>query len=304
LLVSSPRLPILNTVFRQMNERAATISPLSVDASLRNVRVGETPLKGSLDIDITEKRTGVGVPLAPFIVYVNDMEELEGRCNTKGKYTHELSLKDHRSTIDVYHSRKRLVEASDYLRVLWDNFDDNSLDRRTWQPFAGSPAFYVGKSETTEEEGKLKFISTNTGYLAGVSTKDPVNIAESSIKAKLYSGGWVVCFLSILPSNTPFYGASYNKGYDVGIWENGINKFIIYSGRSVPYSKGTLRSNPETIEVVVEDDVIMFLEEGHEVYRETYKPASKLCNIYLWGQSWYHFRGGMSWADDLLVVSE
>ena len=304
MLVNSPRLPILNTVFRKMNERVSPISPLLVEASLRNVRVGETPLKGSLDIEITEKRTGVGVPLAPFIVYVNDVEELEGRCNTRGKYTHELSLKDHRSTIDVYHSRKRLVEASDYLRVLWDNFNDNSLDGRTWQTFAGSPGFYVGRSETKEEERKLKFISTNTGYLAGVSTRDPVNIAESSIKVKLYSGGWVVCFLSILPSNTPFFGASYNKGYDIGIWENGINKLIIYSGGSVPYRKGTLRSNPETIEVVLEDDVIRFLEAGFEVYREAYKPASKLCNIYLWGQSWYHFRGGMSWADDLLVVSK
>ncbi|MBA7693025.1 hypothetical protein ES703_101600 [subsurface metagenome] len=303
MLVIPPRLPILNTVFRQMNERVSTISPLSVDASLRNVRVGETPLKGSLDIDITEKRTGVGVPLAPFMLYVNDIEEFKGRCNTKGKHTHELSLKDHRSTIDIYHNRKRLVEASDHLRVLWDNFNDNSLDRRTWQTFAGA-SVYEGRSETKEEDRKLKFISTNTGYLAGVSTKDPVNIAESSIKVKLYSGGWVVCFLSILPSNTPFYGASYNKGYDIGIWENGITKFVIYSGGSVPYRKGTIRSNPETIEVVVEDDVIRFLEEGHEVYKEVYKPASKLCNIFLWGQSWYHMRGGISWADDLLVIGD
>lgn len=302
MLVSPPRLPILNDVFRRMNERVSTISPLSVEASLRNVRIGETPLKGSLDIDITEKRTGVGVPLAPFIVYVNDVEELEGRCSTKGKYTHELSLIDHRSTIDVYHSRKRLVEASDSLEVLWDNFNDNSFDLRNWQMFAGSPGFYVGRSETKEENRQLKFISTNTGYLAGACTKTPIDVSNSKIKVKLYSGGWVVCFLSILPSNTPFYGANYNKGYDVGIWQNGIHKFIIYSGSNVPYTKGTLRGNPETIEVIIEDDVIRFLEEGFEVYTEAYKPASKLCNIYLWGQSWYHFRGGVSWADDFLLV--
>lgn len=304
MLVSPPRLPILNNVFRRMNERASTISPFSVDASLRNVRLGETPVKGSLDIDIIEKKTGSGVPLAPFIVYVNDVEEFKDRCNTKGKSSYELSLIDHRSNVDVYHSRKRLIEASDHLTILWDNFDDNKFDRKTWETLAGAPAYYEGRSEIREEERKLKFVSTNTGYLAGAYTKSPIDVSESRIKVKLYSGGWVVCFLSILPSNTVFYGASHNKGYDVGIWENGIDKFMVYSERKNVYSKGTLRGNPETIEVALEGDTIRFLEDDQEVYRETYKPASKLCNIYLWGQSWYHMRGGTSWADDLLLIGD
>ena len=304
MLVSSPRLPIFNNAFRRLNKRALTISPLSVEASLRNIKIDETPLKGSLDIDITEKRTGRGVPLAPFTVYINDVEEFMGRCNTEGKYTHELSLQEHRSTVDVYHGRKRLVEASDYLRVLWDNFNDNKLDGRTWLTFAGSPAFYEGRAETREEDRRLKFICTNTGYLAGVYTRDPVNISESHIRTRLYSGGWVVCFLTILPSTMAFRGASYNNGYDIGIWERGDDKLTIYSGRNIVYRKGTIRGNPENIEVIVEDDVIRFLEEGQEVYRESYKPTSKLCNIYLWGQSWYHMRGGTSWADDFLLVGD
>jgi len=303
VLVAQQRFPLVNTLFRNVNRRFSRLAPINVEASLQNVNIKEAPLKGELHVLVTEKETDRGVPFAPIEIYVNGARVFLGRCNRSGKYVHPITLDGHRGIIDVFHGRKRLITASDSVSVLWDNFNDGVLDKKIWETFKGWPAYYVGKAEIREQDGVVKFVSTNTGYLAGIYTKDPVDISDGHIRAKLYTGGWVVCALTILPSTEPFYSAGYNRGYDVVVWQNGIDKFIVYSGTRTVYKKGTLRANPETVEVILEGNTIKFLEEGTEVYRETYKPASKLCNIYLWGQSWYHFRGGTSWADDLIMVS-
>jgi len=303
LLVSEECLPVLNNVFRRMNNRASAISALSVEASLRNVRMIETPIKGSLDIDITEKRTGKGVPMAPFTVYVNNAEEFTGRCDTKGKYSYELSLKNHRSVVDVYHARKRLVEASDSLSVLWDNFNDNVLDKKLWTTFHGM-SIYPGTAKAYERNKRIELYCGATRSLAGIHTENPVDISNGRIKARLYSGGYVTCFITILPSTEAFYGASYNKGYDIGIWERGGDKLFIYSGRGTVYRQRTLKANPETIEIVLDGETIRFLEGGSEVYAETYKPPSKICNIYLWAHHWWYQGSGSSWADDFLFVGD
>lgn len=215
MLVLRRQIPIVSKVFRRMNKRVSTISPLSVEASLRHMRMGETPIKGSLDIDITEKRTGKGVPLAPFIVYLNDVEEFKGRCNTKGKYTHELSFKDHSSTIDVYHDRKRLVEASDSLRVLWDNFNDNDLDREIWDDMLMKSPAYVGEASVNEIRSRLEIYCGNTGYGGGVFTAEPVNISNGQIEATLYTDvRATITGIAILPAGAQFWGPPYNAGYD------------------------------------------------------------------------------------------
>jgi len=306
LLVADERFPLLNTLFRNVNQRLTILSPLEVDSKLQNVELGGNRLKGDLRTSVTEKRTGKGVPLAPIEIYINDKLVHKGRCDARGKHTYKLELdaKQHRAVIDVYHSRKRLTEAFDTLTTLWDDYDDEKLDRRIWEVFKGTPAYYIGKAEVREEDGFIKFISTNTGYLAGIKTISPVDISKGRISVRMRTGGWVVCALTILPSTEGFYGASYNKGYDVVIWEYGLHKFVIYSGPDIAYVKGTLRANPDNIEVILEDETIRFIEEGVEVYSETYKPPSKLCNIYLWGQSWYHLRGGTSWVDNLLFRGE
>jgi len=303
LLVSEERLPVLNNVFRRMNNRASAISLLSVDATLRKVRMSETPIKGSLDIDITEKKTGTGVPLAPFTVYVNNAEEFTGRCDTKGKYTHELSLKNRRSVVDVYHARKRLVEASDSLSVLWDNFNDNELDKKLWVTFSGM-SMYPGTAKAYERNKRIEFYCGATRSLAGIHTENPIDLSEGRVSAKLYSGGYVTSFITILPSTDPFQGASYNTGYDIGIWAKGDTKLFVYSGKSTVYRQSTLKANPEMIEIVLDGDTIRFLEGGSEVYAEVYKPQSKLCNIYLWGHHWWYTGSGTSWADDFLVVGD
>ena len=301
MLVSEERLPVLNNVFRRMNNRVSAISALSVEASLRNVRMIETPIKGSLDIDITEKRTGKGAPMAPFTLYVNNAEEFTGRCDTRGKHTHEIYFKNHRSVVDVYHARKRLLEASDSLSVLWDNFNDNEVDRKLWATISGK-SIYPGTPKAYERNKRIVFDCAATRSIAGIHTVKPVDISNGRIKANLYSGGIVTCFISILPSTDPFQGASYNTGYDIGIWEDGGTKLFVYSGSETVYRQRTLKANPEIIEIVIDGDIIRFLEGGSEVYAETYKPPSKLCNIYLWAHHWWYQGSGSSWADDFLFV--
>ena len=278
--------------------------PFKVEAKLQNISSGDTALESDLVISVTEKKTGVGVPLAPITVYVNGEEVHRGVCDQEGRHTYRLILEEHTAKIEAHLDKMFPFSVSDILEVFWDNFNDNSLDKKTWETFKGWPAFYEGRAEIYERRKRIEFYSSNTGYLAGVYTVEPVDLSDSAVKATLYSDDWVISALSILPHDTPFYGASYNKGYDVVVWELGIDKFIIYTGPKISYRKGTLRGNPDRVEVLIEGDTISFHEGGVEVYRETYKPGTKLCNIYLWGQSWYHFKGGTSWADDLIVVGK
>ena len=290
----------MNNAFRRANRRLSITDPISIKTTLLNASMNEA-LKANLDINITERETGRGVPLAPYSVYLDGIELTSGRCDKEGHAVEPLVLPTRKNEIDTYHGRRRLITASSHHTVRWDNFNDNELDKKIWDTFSGTPAYYVGQAKTTEKNKRLEFLCSNTGYLAGVYTKSPIDLSDSRIRVRLYSDGFVVCALTILPSTEPFYGASYNKGYDVMIWRDGLDKFIVYSGK-LAFTKDTIRGNPETIEVVIEGDTIKFLEEGVQVYSEKYKPASKLCNIRLWGQSWYHFRGGTSWVDDFLVV--
>jgi len=185
--------------------------------------------------------------------------------------------------------------------IISDNFDDNILDTNLWETFIGKSE-YPGTPKAVEMGGKITFYCP-TRSLAGIHTVKPVDLSNGHVKAQLYSDGLVTCFISILPSTEPFQGASYNKGYDIGIWEEGGTKLFIYSGEDTVYRKRTLTANPETIEIVLDGDTIRFLEEGVAVYSETYKPPSKLCNVYLWGHHWYTSGSGTSWADDFEVYT-
>jgi len=179
-----------------------------------------------------------------------------------------------------------------------DNFNDNYLDRRKWVSFPISG----GKAE--ELNGRIEFHAPTNHAGGGIRTAEPQDISNLHIKAKLYSGGYVISCISIIPSTDPFYGPSYNTGYDIGIWELGGTKLFVYSGKDTVYRKRSLKANPENIEIFLDGDTIRFLEDGTEVYSETYKPPSKLCNIYLWGISWYVGVSGTSWADDFSTVKE
>ena len=285
---------------RRTFEKKMRIGGVEVVSSLGDVEVSEGVASVHLFITVKEGRTGKGIPFAPFIVYSDGREVSRGRCNLYGKASVTFNETRHRADISVYHARK-IVGAYDTSRLIWDNFDDGNLDGSVWRAFTGTPSFFVGTAEAYEGDGRINFKCTNTGYLAGIYTKRPIDISDSNISVKLFSDGWVVCAITILPQDEHFNGAGYNKGYDLVVWENGIDKLTIYSGTDRVLCMDSIKGNPDEIKITLDGDEIIFYEFDEEVYREPYKLPTKLCDIYLWGQSWYLFASGTSWADDFLL---
>ncbi len=299
MLVPRP-FPILTNVFRRINNQTSRLDPVIVTASVDNIKT-DVVLTADLHLYFIERRTDRGIPFAPFSIYLNGVELTSGRCDNEGHAVEPLSLPNHRNKIDVYHGRRRLTSASDSLEIIWDNFNDNLRDDKLWNEFKIASQ-YIGNSRVTETNKRIEILCANTGWGGGVVTKNPVDISDCSIQAKLYTDYYAICALSILPASEPFFSVPYNHGYDIFVWGAGVNKFIIASGTKYVLQKSGMFDNPDPIQIKLEGDTIRFFEGANEVYSETYKPLSKLCNIYLWGQSWYHMKAGTSWVDDFNFV--
>jgi len=293
----------LNNVFRRVNHQVSKVNPISVEASLRAPSLNDA-LNVDLHFDITERRTGLGVPLAPYVVYLNGTELTSGRCDSKGHHVESLSLPTHRNKIDVYYDRRRLAAASDALDVSWDNFKGKASDESVWTPMK-SVGVYGGHSKLYQDE-KIFFECYHAGWGAGIRLNEPVDIAGGSVSVTLKSGGYTVSEIGILPSYRPvFIAPGTGDGYVIGLWERGVNKFHIYRGSGGPVlSKPSFAGNPETIKFTLDDDnVVHIFEQNKEVFSEPYPYDTTLCNIYLSGMSWYWYGGGISWADNFVYVS-
>ena len=293
----------MNNVFRRVNHRVSKVNPITVDASLWGPSLNDT-LKVDLHVDITERRTGHGVPMAPYSAYLNGTELTSGRCDAKGHHAESLSLSTHRSKIDVYYERRRLAAASDALNAVWDDFKGTKLDASTWDAMKSS-GLSGGHANLYQKE-KIFFECYHAGWGAGIKLNEPVDIAGGSVSVRLKSGGYVVSEVGILPSYRPvFIAPGTGDGYVTGLWEWGVNKFHIYRGSGGPVlSKPGFVGNPETIKFTLDDDnVVHIFEENNEVFSEPYPYDTTLCNIYLSGVSWYWLGGGVSWADNFVYVS-
>jgi len=108
---------ILGQVFRRINYRLARLQIFSVEAKLRKDLVeliSYEPLKLTLPLEIfiSTKRMGRGVPYAPFTIYINDREILRDKTDREGRYTYEIVITDYGTyVIDVYLHEKRLGGA-------------------------------------------------------------------------------------------------------------------------------------------------------------------------------------------------
>jgi hypothetical protein len=184
--------------------------------------------------------------------------------------------------------------------LLQDSFSDSYLDRNKWESFAIASPYGSGKA--TERNGRIEFYSPTTYAGSGIKSVNSYDLKNTKLRAKLFSDGYVVAFISIVPYDEEFL-ASKSKGYSLGIWQLGADKLFVYKNGSTVYRKLTMEGNPEEIEIAVDGGKIRFYEAGNEVYVDDY-PYTKNMKIYLWGISWYLNASGTSWADDLQLVKE
>ena len=303
MITSRASFPLLNNVFRRVNQRVSRASPIVVDASLGGPSINDT-LKVDLHTNITDRLLGHGVPLAPYDIFLNGTELTSGRCDTKGYHVESLSLPTHRNKIDIYHGRRRLVAASDSLETIWDNFKGKTIDESVWTSMK-SVGVSGGNTSLTQDE-KIIFDCYHAGWGTGIRLNDPVDMAGGSVSVKLKSSGYTVCQIGILPvTRSVFMAPGTGEGYVIGLYELGVNKFHIYRGPGGPVlSKPGFVGNPETVKFTLDDDgVVHIFEENNEVFSELYPYDTTLCNIYLCGMSWYWLGGGTSWADNFVYVS-
>jgi len=119
------------TLLRRLNYRLGRFQVFSVEAKLRKdlvKLVSYEPLKITLPLEIfiSTKRTGKGVPHAPFTIYINDVEVLRDRTDSEGRYTYEVVITDYGTyVVDVYLYEKRLGGAygTDTVTVTLENIE-------------------------------------------------------------------------------------------------------------------------------------------------------------------------------------
>ena len=178
--------------------------------------------------------------------------------------------------------------------LLQDDFNDKILDQSKWSTFS------ISGGKASEKNGRIEFYSPTNHTGGGIRSVNSYDLTDAKLRAKLFSDGYIVAFISIVPYDKAFY-AYESEGYSIGIWELGNTKLFIYKNGNTVFRKTTLRGNPEEIEIALDGDTIRFYENGLEVYADTYETYTKNMNIYLWGISWYLNASGTSWADNLIV---
>lgn len=179
-----------------------------------------------------------------------------------------------------------------------DNFNDNYLDPSKWV------SLVISSGNARERNGRIEFYAPTHYTGGGIKSAKSHDVSNGRVKAKLFSDGYVISCISIVPHDKEFL-VEKSVGYTIGIWQSGLHHLFIYrNGKTVFYSIDPLRGNPEDIEIALDGDTIRFYEAGMEVYSESYGTYTKNVNIYLWGVSWYLNKSGTSWADDFSIVKE
>jgi len=305
-------LPVLHRVRRRVSTAVSPILPFKVTAEVTELK------PPSLEAEIrvfytTAKEGGRGIPFAPISVYMDGVKIYSGRCDKGGSKTLTLSLDKQRVTIDAYYRKAGVLNPSDSIEVLWDNFEDGVISKEIWRTFSTAGP-EKGESRIYESDGKLNIYCKGMGHGRGVYTPEAISIDGATIRARLYTDGYLMTGISLTPSDEAWYGPAYSPGYDLCLWEKGIQKVLVYSGyregkkKGVPYSPSkTLRelpSNPATIEMLQIGEGISFLINGELIHHEEYQPPTKICNIRLWAICFYKGAEGTSWIDNFTFIRE
>ncbi len=287
-----------------------SISPFDLKASLVSTSFEDAALDAEVLAEVLEKKTGLGVPLFPVSIYGNNDSLSSGMTDRQGKYQDTVTIEKKQVKLRVVLGETGLpiqlppslpiVLPTYETDVLWDNFNDNELDKKVWNIFTiASP--YSGIGKASEQNGRLEISCPNTGRGGGIWNEKPVDVTGKRISAALHSDYYEICALTVLPESEEMYSLPYNQGYNVFVW--GIkNRFSINAlGDYVLYGKDRAK-DPDRVEIRFEDNLFKVLEEGVEVYQEENRLSSNICHIYLWGVSWYYLKGGTAWADNFLLV--
>jgi len=110
--------PVFPILYRRASRLLSFFQSLAVKVSVKSYDYMATPPSVLIHIRIYEKRTGRGVPYAPFTIYLNDEKIFAGKTDGKGESEFSLSFEWLGTyTLDVYLFRRELGRAHDTVTI-------------------------------------------------------------------------------------------------------------------------------------------------------------------------------------------
>lgn len=297
---------------------ADALSPFVLTSTVKNTSFVEDALEVEIEAKVTEKNTGVGVPLLPMSFRVNDEVVTSGQTDQNGVFSGVVSITPHRAKIRVQVDQPSIpiklpnetfdiptppslpiaLPSREYT-AFWDNFNDNSLDKKVWETLVMAGPLPGGSS--LKETNKRIQIYCGNGYQGhGMYTKDPIDITDGSVQVDLHSQSYEICALTVLPESKNFYPLPYNEGYNMYVWNQGIEKFSVNALKKYVYNSKTMAADPDPVRIVFEGDQVLFYENGKLVYQEKNRLSSNVVRIYMWALGWYVYEASTATLDNLL----